>query len=54
MGYYIGVMTSEHKAATEAAWVSPAVGVAIAFALAMMAKSAALWVWRGFRPTPNP
>lgn len=36
-----------------AVW-EPLVGGLIAFAVAMIAKSAAIWVWRGFRSSPPP
>jgi hypothetical protein len=48
------LLRAEHHERLVRAFAFPAAGVLIAFALAMIAKSAAIWVWRGFRPNPPP
>lgn len=40
-----------HQVITSIAY--PLVGALLAFVLAMIAKSAVIWVWRGFRPKTN-
>jgi len=39
-----------HEERLRSAFVTPTIGVVLFFALMMLAKSAAIWVWRGFRP----
>lgn len=43
-------LTSQHEQRLVQIPTDWTIGVVVAFLIAMIAKSAALWVWRGFRP----
>lgn len=42
-------VTAQHNERLLFAYTSPALGAFVAFLVAILSKSAALWVWRGFR-----